>query len=177
HDQLEMPVPEREVDLPEPPRWLLAFFELLLWVLVGVAALLLGAGLLRHLVRGGRHSGRQAASTGEEGAPTTRPVSSSLGDAHALAREGRHGEAIHALLLCTIAEMRARLGFDAEIALTGREIAAAAPVGPRGSAALHDLVRTVEISLFGGATVGREDYDSCVARFHELIDECQQKHH
>jgi hypothetical protein len=83
-------------------------------------------------------------------------------DASRLAAEGRYAEAVHALL---IAE-RSRVAIQPS--RTSRELVKLLPLGPDARGAFADLVRTVELSLFGGAPVGPEDYERNLERFRAL---------
>ncbi|SRR6266568_3530779 len=89
------------------------------------------------------------------------------GAATGLAAEGRFAEAIHALLLDTLAA----LAGAAQLApsLTSREIVSHARLGPAARAALADLVAAVEVSYFGGATPGAGEYQACTARFQTFL--------
>jgi hypothetical protein len=90
-----------------------------------------------------------------------------LTPAEALAAQGRYGEAIHALLLETLAALSrsARLAPS----LTSREIVARAPMPPPARDALAGLAMAVELSHFGGAEPGPADFASCLERFRTFI--------
>jgi hypothetical protein len=97
----------------------------------------------------------------------SRKASFSSGAADALARAGRYGEAIHALLLDTLAA----LSRSAELppSLTSREIVAGVRLPPAAREALAGLTLSVEVSRFGGAEPGEADYRLCVDRFHTFV--------
>jgi len=84
-------------------------------------------------------------------------------DADALAGQGHYGEAIHLLLLETLAALSraARLS----PALTSREVLARAALPPPAREALSGLVEAVELSRFGGAVPGAREFEDCQARY------------
>jgi hypothetical protein len=133
----------------------------LLWAALAVAVALAALWLWRRL------SGR-ARDALVEPDPAAAPLLVPLGDAERLARAGRYGEAIHALLLETLAALSraARLAPS----FTSREIVARVPLPPRAREALAGLVEAVEISRFGGAQAGEGEYRACLARFHAFLE-------
>jgi hypothetical protein len=153
------PAPTHGFELPLGPLELL--LRILLFTAVAVAVVLAAAWLARRL-------SHAPADAQVPDAPPAEPVAIPVESAEALAREGRFADAIHALLLDTLAALSrpARLAPS----LTSREIAARVPVPPRAREALSDLVLAVELSRFGGAAAGEEDYRSCLGRFHAFLD-------
>ncbi len=89
-------------------------------------------------------------------------------DASRLAAEGRYAEAVHALLLAAIRHFAERSRTAIQPSRTSRELVRLLPLGPEAREAFAELVRTVELSLFGGADVGAEDYERNLARFQAL---------
>jgi hypothetical protein len=89
-------------------------------------------------------------------------------DAARLAGQGRYAEAVHALLLAAIRHFAERSRTAIQPSRTSRELVRLLPLGPEAREAFAELVRTVELSLFGGAEVGAEDYERNLARFQEL---------
>jgi hypothetical protein len=89
-------------------------------------------------------------------------------DASRLASEGRYAEAVHALLLAAIRHFAERSRTAIQPSRTSRELVRLLPLGPEAREAFAELVRTVELSLFGGAAVGPEDYERNLARFQAL---------
>jgi hypothetical protein len=89
-------------------------------------------------------------------------------DASRLAAQGRYAEAVHALLLAAIRHFAERSRTAIQPSRTSRELVRLLPLGPEAREAFAELVRTVELSLFGGADVGAEDYERNLARFQEL---------
>lgn len=92
-----------------------------------------------------------------------------LGAIEALAAEGRHAEAIHAMLLLSVGRLaqQGRLALSDD--MTGREALRALAAGDAGRAALGELVLAVELSLFGGRDPGRDDYERCASALRELL--------
>jgi len=131
-------------------------------VTVVAAALALTAlWLVRHL-----RLRREEAAVGPSAAEE--PAFEDHADAAArLAAEGRFAEAIHLLLLDTLAELSraARLSPS----LTSREIVALAQLAPAARTALADLVRAVEVSYFGEAIPAEAEYRACSARFQAFL--------
>jgi hypothetical protein len=92
----------------------------------------------------------------------------SFDDASRLAAEGRYAEAVHALLLAAIRHFAARAKTPVQVSRTSRELVRLLPLAPDAREAFAELVRTVELSLFGGGEVGAEDYERSRARFQAL---------
>lgn len=141
-------------------------------LLVVVAALTLGwlARAVWQWNGGRRRSGETAAdAVAEAGAAPGPEREPELEDASRLAAEGRYGEAIHALLLAAIHHFAARARMQVPPSRTSRELARLLPLGTEARAAFNELVRAVELYLFGGVDAGREDYESSLARFRALV--------
>jgi hypothetical protein len=104
-----------------------------------------------------------------EGAP---PQSRSAGEAmqaaDELARQGRYVEAMHVLLLKSLADMRQQLSLHFAESLTSREILGKVALPEAGQAALRDIVARVEWSYFGEHEAEASDYEACRIRFDEL---------
>ncbi len=113
---------------------------------------------------------REEAAPGEAAPADAAPVERELqlDDAARLAAEGRYAEAVHALLLAAIRHFAARSRVPVQPSRTSRELVRLLPLGPDAREAFSDLVRMVELSLFGGAPVSAGDYESSLARFRSL---------
>ncbi len=152
--------PDASWRLPLDP---LAFIlKALLVVALVVAAVLAATWLGRRLAR----------PIEDPQAPTESPTDPAaaafeMGVAEALAAAGRYAEAIHLLLLETLAALStaARLAPS----LTCREIVAQAPMPPKAREALAALAQAVEVSHFGGARPTETDYGACLERFHLFL--------
>jgi hypothetical protein len=146
------------------PDLLASLLRALSWLAVAVAVALLAGWLLRALA--GLH--RDVAAPSAPGAEAPRVGRAPLEAAEALAAQGRFGEAIHVLLLRTLEALAARRGALARSA-TSREILRAAALGGEARSALEGLVVAVEVSHFGGAVPGEEDWRSCLGAFHRFL--------
>jgi len=158
---------------PETPDWLRALgeflgtifpgLEVMFWALLAGLALLLLYAIARRLSDAEWRWGRKRRE--EDAAPDLQPEQGRarqlLAEADALAREGRYSEAIHLLLFRSIEDIDSRRPNLVRPALTSRDIAAldAIPPAPRG--AFHRLVMAVERSLFGGRSLGADDWSDC----------------
>jgi hypothetical protein len=138
-----------------------SFASVVLWMLVAVLVIALLAALWRgaseHLALRGT-AARSGLGDEKKG-----PQSASAGPARSwqeLAAQGRHSEAVHALLL----EALQRLDIAAREgrALTSREVLSRARLTAERRAALEELIVSVERSLFGGAALGSADYERCL---------------
>lgn len=172
HDiQTEMPVPE-----PRASSWLdwLKFdisadmARLLLWgaVILGVAVTIWS---LRDSLPAFSRSRRIAAGQMPSGFsdPSARMEEAQL-EADDLASRGQYGEAMHLLLLKSLAEIRMRLGTSFAVSLTSREILRKVTLPQTGTGALGAIVRSVEQTYFGGRPAGHEDYLGCRQEFETL---------
>jgi hypothetical protein len=101
-------------------------------------------------------------------APDPSILAAPLAAAEALAAQGLWGEAIHALLLRTLETLVAATETVLPPALTSREIHGRVPLVDHARSALGDLVLAVEVSRFGGAPAGPDDYARCLARWREF---------
>jgi hypothetical protein len=167
---------------PPPPAWLqwldqlLAgsgpLFKALFWIAVAAAV----AAILYYAARwisGGAFDflkrGKSAEAPAEaDWRPDEAPARALLSEADALAAEGRYDEAAHLLLFRSIEEIDRRRPALVKPALTSRDIAGAPqlPSGPRGP--FQQIVRAVERSLFGGRSLGAEDWTGCRAAYEEF---------
>jgi len=128
--------------------------QAVLWVLLGVAVVLVIIALARRL---GGYTKDVRILSPPVAAPV--PVTSgqlSLEGAEALAAAGRYDEAIHALLLVAFRN----LGRETTLAgsLTSREILDEGQLRGEALSGAEGLVGAVELSLFGGRETGRVEY-------------------
>lgn len=89
-------------------------------------------------------------------------------EADDLASRGHYGEAMHVLLLKSLAEIRSRLGTSFAVSLTSREILRKVSLPQTGTGALGAIVQSVEQTYFGGRPAGHEDYLGCRQEFETL---------
>ncbi len=85
-----------------------------------------------------------------------------------LARQGRFGEAMHALLLQSLADVRQRLDEQFADSLTSREILRSTKLPAQGREPLREIIARVERTYFGEYAAGPQDYMTCRDRFTEL---------
>ena len=136
-------------------------------------ALIAAAGLILYLLRDSlpfwRRSRDQWDDTSAETQANTTPGPiDALGAADQLSRYGRFVEAMHMLLLQSLAEIRQRLGVQFADSLTSREILRGTSLSPQGRAALREIVAAVEWTYFGGYPAEMRDYAACRRSFENL---------
>jgi len=153
------------------PSWSLPPF--LWWIAIGIAAAflayLLVDALRNHLPvwGGGRaKSWREAEEINPQVVQAA--MSRAALTADEMASEQRFVEAMHLLLLQSLAEMRRRLDVSIADSLTSREILQAVSLPERGRAALKAIIESVELSYFGARSVDAADYRLCRDRYEEL---------
>ncbi len=135
--------------------------RLVLYVLAGAAFLLLALWALRLVWERRRPAAPAAAGPPPAGG---QPAEAPPGDAGRLPADERYGEAVHALLLDAIRQLAARFRIAIPSSRTSREILGLLPLQAGRRDAFAELVRTVERSLFGGAPLGRDDYERSLAQ-------------
>jgi hypothetical protein len=146
------------------------FATLVLYVLVGAAVLLLLSWIGLEAL-GRRRSRPGAGAKMEAGEEEGEPAGSDavLDDASRLAAEGRYGEAIHVLLLLAIRHLAERSRVTLPPSRTSRELVRLLPLASEAREAFAELVRSVELTLFGGVPASPEDYERSVERFRSLV--------
>jgi hypothetical protein len=159
----------RRVDQPPAPAPgpLAGIAGALVWVLVAAGALAVLAFLLRDLLGFGTRA-RPAPIATPDDATMRAVVAAPLRDAEALAAEGRFGEAIHVLLLRTLAALVERGRRNLPTSLTSREIIAEVQLPADADAALRGLVSAVEVSHFGGQEPAAAEWQLCLEHFHRF---------
>lgn len=152
--------PEFPAEDPRPPEQGSSGAEaltMLMWLLCATALFLIVAWAIGRFSYNQRAPRTAAAHDDEE--PLARPPGG-IDVADALAERGAHAEALHALLLRAIEDIREQLSPQLGAALTSREIVDRADFGAKALSNLSSLVRAVEISWFGGRTPSAEDYQA-----------------
>jgi hypothetical protein len=91
-----------------------------------------------------------------------------LSSADRLSREGNFVEAMHVLLLHSLAEIRRQLGEQFADSLTSREIVRVARLTMAARGALRDIVGVVERTYFGAYPAAAGDYATCRQNFETL---------
>jgi hypothetical protein len=172
-----------QFDLPayQPPqvpdwlRWLSQFaagdhpiLRALLWGLAIAAGLLLAYLVARWLSGAGWPWRRREEAKSEDWRPDEAPARQLLGEADALAAQGRYSEAAHLLLFRSIEDIDSRRPDLVRPAFTSRDIAAlpAIPTGPRSAFARIALL--VERSLFARRPLAAGDWRDCRTAYEEF---------
>jgi len=142
--------------------------KILLWALV-IAGVLIIAWSIRDKLPIFDRS-RKLAPRDDRGvaAPQARRLEEAQAEADALAENGRYVEAMHVLLLRSVAEMRKRLGLSFADSLTSREILRLAPLSERGRDAFGAIIFAVEGSYFGRRGASNDEYLACRNSFDAL---------
>ena len=143
--------------------------RLIVYVILGVALVMVLMWLIRDLRRGAS----DAVLEGDEVPEPTIDrgvIERPIGDADELARDGRYAEAIHTLLLRTLAELVRATRTRVPASLTSREILARVPLVPEARTALQGLVTAVELSWFGDDVPAAADYERCRREFQRFAD-------
>jgi hypothetical protein len=154
---------------PAVPRWHFQLPAEVFWIvlILGVAALVYS--FWDELPIWGLGRRRDWSQGGEEGAvldgSAPEAVAAAADD---LARQGRFGEAMHALLLQSLADVRSRLDERFADSLTSREILRSTRLPSQGREPLRDIIARVERTYFGEYAAGPQDYMACRERFAEL---------
>ncbi len=140
----------------------------LVWVVVILVLVAILFVFFREWQGGRDHKQRRAEDEDDEMAPEVHLDARALGDAQALAREGRFVEAIHVLLLRTFEA----IGRNASLprSLTSREVLGRVAMSESAHGALSELVVAVEVSHFGGQDADEADYQRCVDRYRAVLD-------
>ncbi len=166
--QRRLPAGERDFvepwhfNFPDIPDWVL-------WVLLGLGIAVVLYWLVSYfadwpLFRRPRWADAAGNADGAgESAGVALPI-----PADDLARDGRFVEAMHALLLQSLADIRQTLDAKFADSLTSREILRHAPLPEPGEASLRDIIARVEWTYFGEHPAGPADYQACRAQFNEL---------
>jgi hypothetical protein len=153
--QVRQPIP---VHLPVEVVWL---------------ALICAAALMLYLLRDSLPFWRRSRDQWDEAPEGLEPGSAAgavdaLSAADQLSRYGRFVEAMHMLLLQSLAEIRQRLGVQFADSLTSREILRGTTLSSQGRASLREIVAAVEWTYFGGYPAEMRDYAACRRSFENL---------
>ncbi len=89
----------------------------------------------------------------------------SLENAERLAAEGRYLEAVHHLLLLAVKRQSFHAKKPVTDDMTSRELAALLPRSQNDRVRFRYLVKTVELSLFGGRSPGQKEFRNCLDAF------------
>jgi hypothetical protein len=147
-----------------------SFVSFLLWGALGIGAIFLILFIIREIGRRQKDAKIDPDEDviGEEPAPVEAELAAPLDDAELLARAGKFAEAIHMLLLRTLAEL-ARADGKVAAHLTSREILASIRLREGAREALTELVNVVEPTWFGDDVPGELDWQRCKAQFDRFV--------
>jgi len=162
--------PSRPVRLPVGGL-LAPLAEVLAWVLLGVVLVLLGLWIARAIAERQGKKPEPAPEPLPSGSPVRREPP--LDAAAALAAQGRYAEAVHVLLLQAIRQLAERTRTVLPPSRTSREIARLLPLRDEVREPFWELVRAVEVSLFGGLPVGPDDYQRSLAHYRTVLGRCE----
>lgn len=180
-ERFQTEMPRLEIPEPEPPpEWLANFLQWLeglgpvwegiFWILaVGIGGLILYS-IARAIYF--RFTDRQPAIDDEDDSESWRPEASAarglLGDADALAREGRFAEAVHLLLHRSIADIEDRLPDFLRPALTSRDIARAEALPSPARSAFSSIAGIVERGIFAARPVDEQGWSEARAAYEQF---------
>jgi hypothetical protein len=154
-----------------PPRFTFRMPGEVLWLVIIVALGVLIYAFRDYIPiwrwgRGGAWTPDETAVGGGE----ARAPAAVLGAADDLAAEGRFVEAMHVLLLQSLADIRAGLDEQFADSLTSREILrSSTKLSEAGRTSLRDIINRVEWTYFGEHPAALPDYEACRASFNALI--------
>jgi len=158
--QTALPVDPAALPLPGVP------LQALVWVglLVGVSVVV---WLLARELGFGDRGRVDADATAESGAAAD--LDRMLEDAERLAREGRFDAAVHALLLAAIRSLSIETGRVPPDSSTARELLRTFPLEGERRSGFAALVRAVEWTMFGGRSIGADEYGRCRETFATVV--------
>lgn len=161
-------------DPPSPPEWLrwigdLVRFlapalEWIFWIGLALLAGLILYAIVREILRlrGPRsRPDKRKVVVETEWRPDARTARDLLAEADALADKGLYAEASHLLLLRSVQDIEKNQPRALRVSLTTREIAALKALPDAARPAFALIGRVVERSLFGGSSVGPQDFADC----------------
>ncbi|MDJ0949865.1 MAG: hypothetical protein QNJ94_13185 [Alphaproteobacteria bacterium] len=173
--EITAPRPQRDRSPVSPPSvdvsGLSAIGEALIWVMLGVALVLLLFYLAR--VMSARQGSAEdasevdAASESAESPAAAAPLPP-VEEADQLARAGRYGEAVRILLRLSVRALTQWRDAAFAASLTSREIAGHKVVPEAARSILQMLVAAVELSHFGGRELDADLYQRCRESYEQL---------
>ena len=161
-----------QLELPRGAEPLRGKFELpqeVVWVALACAAALILYSFRDQLPFWQRQSGNGwDTHAAESGGTLLGQPTEALRAADELERGGRFVEAMHMLLIQSLADIRQYLGEQFADSLTSREILRGVRLPAAGRASLQDIVHGVELTYFGGRPATAADYAACRGSFEGL---------
>lgn len=137
--------------------------KILMWVAIAVFAAVVVMTILDNLKFGKRFRDPDEEGLAADISPQETQVRmvKAHDEAESYAEAGNYAEAMHILLLQSLAEMRRRLDMSIASSLTSREIYARVTLSDESRQALDDIISRVEISYFGDHKPERDEYIAC----------------
>jgi hypothetical protein len=165
---LQVSLPHTPTELDNWPNWHLHLPAGLIYVVAAIGVVVIGYIVL-DMIPGWRSRDDDGwANTGDGFLGDAAPAEITLAQADELAARGFFVEAMHLLLLHSLAEIRRRLRLEFADSLTSREILRRARLPEDATSALRSIVTRVELSYFGAYPATQPDYESCRAGFEVL---------
>jgi hypothetical protein len=168
--QFDLPPPDPP---PEMPNWLgglMPVLQILFWVAIAGFVLFLLYLIVSRL--SGREWTWRRKEKDEEAPVSWRPEATEarelLGEADALAAEGRYSEAAHLILFRSIEDIDDKRPDLVRPALTSRDICALDEIPGRPRSAFARIAAMVERSLFAGRPLVSGDWTDCRAAYEEF---------
>ena len=138
--------------------------QVLMWIVVALAVVLLGALVWRYLVPLAARRGAEEPA-GAEWAPDAGEALALLEDADRLAGEGRYDEATHLLLRRSVGQIAAARPDLVEPSITAREIAVLPALPEAARQAFAVIAERVERSLFALRSLSADDWRAARAAY------------
>ncbi|MHA3840710.1 DUF4129 domain-containing protein [Sphingomonas aestuarii] len=162
-----------------PPDWLIRLFDwlasmgplwqILFWVLIAVAVIVLVIALVPPLREWALDRMRRRKAVTEEDAPEWTPEESRaralLADADARAAAGDYDGAVHIILLRSIDDIEVWRGHALVPSLTARDIAAADELPDAARGVFARIAAVVERSIFAGQRLSADDWQAARADY------------
>jgi hypothetical protein len=168
--QFDLPAPEPP---PQMPDWLgavMPVLQILFWVAIAGFVLFVLYLIVSRLT-GRQYSWRRKAkeeAPDESWRPEATEARELLGEADALAADGRYSEAAHLLLFRSIEDIDDKRPDLVRPALTSRDICALEEIPGRPRSAFARIAAMVERSLFAGRPLVSGDWTDCRAAYEEF---------
>jgi hypothetical protein len=165
---LQVSMPHTPTKLDDLSGWNFHLPAWLIYVAATLGAVVIGYIVLDMIPGWRARDDDSWATTGDGLLGATDPAELTLAQADELAARGFFVEAMHLLLLHSLAEIRRRLRLEFADSLTSREILRRARLPEEVTDTLRSIVTRVELSYFGGYPAAQPDYESCRAGFEAL---------
>jgi hypothetical protein len=168
--QFDLPAPEPPPQMPDWIGGLMPVLQVLFWAAIAGFVLFILYLLVMRLT-GREWSWRrktQDEAADESWRPEAKEARELLGEADALAAEGRYSEAAHLLLFRSIEDIDDKRPDLVRPALTSRDICALEEIPGRPRSAFARIAAMVERSLFAGRPLVSGDWTDCRAAYEEF---------